>query len=321
MLTRDDVVNAFDLLLGTVPDEATIKFHLENAADKAELSKAIIVSREFMNRLHKISPVHMPDDAPLPATGRFEDFERLADGVEGWFTDMSAALFDCLLSAQFNWGVAGNALEIGVAYGRSAILPALHVRSTEQLRIIDFSEPTLNAAVKLLRPLTRGRLEAVRASSFDIRAGEAERGSIRFAHIDGDHSYPAILNDMAIVDDMLCEEGICVLDDFFSPQYCAITMAAGAFMAQRPDAFRLIITGYNKGYFCRPSMEKRYLTFIRDELPAQLRARRQTEFTFWRMMHPGQPGGFGLGTRQYGRDFITLNTDVSQPVAVEEIEF
>ena len=78
--------------------------------------------------------------------------ERFA-ALPGWFTDDSAAIWDCLLAFQKQQCIKGHAFEVGVYHGKSAAMTCLHLRPEEQLVLVD--------------PY---RLDAVRAMLADLRS-------------------------------------------------------------------------------------------------------------------------------------------------------
>ena len=83
---------------------------------------------------------------------RFDAWKRIAVDVDGWFSDEAAALFDFFLagqsSAHFNpaWTV-GDCLEIGVAYGKAALMMAIHTDNNWKIRLVDVTQ--LGAAARL----------------------------------------------------------------------------------------------------------------------------------------------------------------------------
>src|SRR4051794_37277807 len=67
--------------------------------------------------------------------------------VGGAFRDIDFILFDRLLSQQSASGTTGDALEIGVLRGKSAIVIGSHLRDTEDLYGCDvFEDPGVDSA-------------------------------------------------------------------------------------------------------------------------------------------------------------------------------
>ena len=73
-------------------------------------------------------------------------------------------------------------------------------------------------------------------------------GCFRWIHIDGEHSGPAVRNDLAIAAALIAPGGIICLDDFFTPAYPQITAAVFEFLASCRDELQLFLVGYNKAY-------------------------------------------------------------------------
>ncbi|RVT91594.1 class I SAM-dependent methyltransferase [Rhodovarius crocodyli] len=243
----------------------------------------------------------------------YSNWKAAHDGVTGWFSDMSAGIVDAFLDYQDQKGIPGDLMEIGVAHGRSASLINLHARTREHFIAVDCNAPLLEEAAALLRGQGTGQVIVHGCDSQALPAEDFRQGCVRFMHIDGDHGRGALLNDLTIADQVVGPEGLLVLDDFLAPQYLAATAGVFEWLTLHPKRFEMVLAGHNKAYLARPEAARDYLFFIRDQLPAQLRARGTTDFTFWRMAEPEDWRGFGVAGRQWNRDFVGLREDVNEP--------
>ena len=76
--------------------------------------------------------------------------------------------------------------------------------------------------------------------------------SVRWFHIDGEHTGTAVYRELEFANQIVNPQGIVVIDDFFSPRYPANTTEVIRYMEKNPFHFRLLAVGFNKGYLCRP---------------------------------------------------------------------
>jgi Methyltransferase domain len=202
--------------------------------------------------------------------------------------------WDILLSRQDDLGVAGDLLEIGVLNGKSATLIALYARAHEKLVLVD---PALRReAVAAVESIHANNNVHVRDFSQNLRRHPemADRhGCFRWIHIDGEHSGPAVRNDLEIAVELVAPGGIICLDDFFTPAYPQITAAVFEFLASRRGRLQLFLVGYNKGYICNAEDAPGMLAFLRDEVPHEY-ARREFEVTLWKTADPSDMNCFGV---------------------------
>jgi len=235
--------------------------------------------------------------------------------IDGWFTDQAAALWDCLLSYQDANSIRGNLLEIGVHKGKSALLSAMHTRCDEEQFLIDVAP--LNDATDLIRrvcPDTKLRtFEQPSRLMRRLPFFSEMASSFRWIHIDGGHTAQDVTTDLEIAHQLLADDGVVSLDDFFSFPFPQVTAATFSFMAAHPHTFALVLGGFAKGYLCRPLMVKQYLTYIKDCLPADMSVRGHERFTLWKTTLPSDMNTFGITDRFEGFDtqFFGLVSDIS----------
>jgi hypothetical protein len=185
---------------------------------------------------------------PLAPSPVAERYWRARHSVVGAFWDIDFLIFDRILSEQETSGVAGDLLEIGALYGKSAIVLGLHARADEDTVVCDiFGHAGANDSNTLENDLSypdlsRDLFEAnygrwvrrppriVQELSDTIRSHVAD-GSLRFAHIDGGHHYDVVANDLVNAKWLLSNAGVLALDDFraiHTPGIAAATWEAVA---------------------------------------------------------------------------------------------
>lgn len=253
-----------------------------------------------------------PDGLSFDHT-RYAAWIDAARDVTGWFSDISAALWDAFLGQQAAWHMHGDMLEIGCAYGRAAMMLGLHARPGETLRLVDYETHHIRDAPARIRPHCQGGVTAIQAYSERLDLGQLPMRGARFMHIDGDHGRWGLHNDMAIADHALAADGLLVLDDFLAPQFMGVTLGAIEWMAQHPHSFEFVMVGFNKAYLARPRFAGEYLHFIRDALPAHLHALGHHDFSLWLTDERRACSCFGITQRQYERDFITREFAMAKP--------
>ena len=244
---------------------------------------------------------------------KFQEYVSQSVSVEGFFMEQAAITWDCLLNYQTNHNIKGNFLEIGVWKGKSAILSCLHANPEETCLLVDLI--MFDEAQELLRNL-HSNSNFYRCKSQNFWQNEANLhqffSSCRWIHIDGAHSGSACFNDLQIANQLLSEEGIICMDDFFNPSYPQVTAAVFNFLYQFPFSLKLFLCGFNKGYLARPYYCDNYLRYLLENFHNDLSLINYSEkITLYKTSRPGDFNCFGL--REYqGKDFVGLDEDGSK---------
>jgi hypothetical protein len=150
--------------------------------------------------------------------------------VPGWFSVTDAWLFTAISRRQTQDGVGGHLLEVGAYLGKSSILLGCLIQPGEELHICDLFEsekpsPEIareherfyeGLAVSRFLNNYRRFIDAdpvlhVGPSAETLR--ELEGGRFRLIHIDGSHSYEAVVEDVRQSRRLLHERGVVILDD------------------------------------------------------------------------------------------------------------
>lgn len=169
---------------------------------------------------------------PCPPTGnaaidRYLDAHYFA--VRGMSSRFAAAVAAIAMDVQTSAGIAGHALEIGCFEGRFTVAMALGLAAGERCLAIDhFEWPSPRtrdafAANILAHGAGDGRVLTLKA---DIRSHDAASlrallggGTVRFAHVDGDHAEASLSADLDLTIATMHPRGLILLDDMLHPLY------------------------------------------------------------------------------------------------------
>ena len=261
------------------------------------LTKSRKVTREARTRLrsHLARIIH---PRRLARTTLSCYMRRYFFQTEGWFHEMAAVVWDCLLTFQSRARIRGNLLEIGVWRGKSAILQAMHAASDEELVLVDVRiRDEMRRTIGGVKP---SRAHYIQIDSRDLsttqRYLDGSR-SYRWIHIDGEHSGPALAADLTTANHLLNAAGIVTIDDFMSPMYPQVTRTTFDYLSQHEGDLQIFLCGFNKAYLCRPGMAPTYLSFVKESLHADMRSRGYGNVTIFKTARPGDMNCFGIEGR------------------------
>ncbi len=167
-----------------------------------------------------------------------DDLEHIVGAF--WQPDIS--MFRALLEATGD-RIGGDLAELGVLYGRSAVLLGDHLRKGETLTVVDLFEDAapdpdnLEENLSSYPGLTRAAFEdnyrrmlgtlpqVVQGLSHTIE-DHAPAGAHRFVHVDASHLYEHVVKDIEVAHRLLKPDGILVLDDFRTAHTPGVAAAA-----------------------------------------------------------------------------------------------
>lgn len=235
----------------------------------------------------------------------FQRYLAASKAVDGWFFDEAAATWDCLLEFQLSAKMTGNLLEIGVWDGKSALLSVLHARAGEIQLLVDPRD--LKVAQSNLRQLRAdATIDAFQKPSRALFKHPEYRNMLstfRWIHIDGRHSAQDVSVDLRLADELLNDNGMVVLDDFFHQGYPQVTEAAYHYLFSHPHSFALLLCGHRKGYLCRPLALAKYADYVRTRLHQDLAARGFDQLTVWKTTESADCQTFGITERFLNFDY------------------
>jgi len=192
--------------------------------------------------------------------------------IPGWFQFESYCVWRALLDQQI--GTPGDLFEIGVWRGRSASVLANYRKGDEKLYLCDLhlDETAVRKSIRSTG-IEPANLVPLSGPSADLPAKldlRAMHHTVRWFHIDGEHTGTTVYHELEIANQTVNPDGIVVIDDFFSSRYPANTTEAVRYMEKNPFHFRLLAVGFNKGYLCRPASLPRYMDFMASGLSSAL---------------------------------------------------
>lgn len=199
---------------------------------------------------------------------RFGEILETQRGVDGMLMEVSAATWCVLLEAQHaSWQWSGDRardyLEIGTFKGKAAsILANFTVQYGNRLSIVD---PEVRAEARALLDSINPAVNYMEIRSEFIAQGDFLRTNLRglaWAHIDGMHSFSAVVSDLALCEQMLGDYGIICIDDFHTDLYPQIPAAVYKYLYTTPTDLCIFLVGFNKAYICRNTALKYYTDFV-----------------------------------------------------------
>jgi predicted O-methyltransferase YrrM len=189
------------------------------------------------------------------------NFKNVVDKeVEGWFYPKDIIIIYGILNELQK--PIGDICEIGVAYGKSAIMIS-QFKGDNNFYLYDiFPEEARVIAEKNISKFGNGknliwRLEdTTELNSDDVFF----QNSLRFLHIDGCHEHSAVLSDLLLFSNKMKDDGIIVLDDFQDQEYPGVNSAAFQFslMNSNYKNWRVFAIGDNKAYMCQKKYAEKY---------------------------------------------------------------
>jgi hypothetical protein len=243
----------------------------------------------------------------------FQRYRSEFSGLHGFFEDEAQATWDFLLTQQHAMNIKGGFVEIGVWKGKSALLGALHLNPAEPVILVDIGN--IDPVVDKIRSLDGPDPKTFIGRSHQFRFSEqfkSHAGSIRWFHIDGDHSGFSTWNDLRIAADMISFEGIICVDDFFNVRYPQLTAAVYRFLFDNPQ-FKMLLVGGNKAYICTADRYALWERLVRQYLVPSL-SERGFNITLSKSSYAHDDGCFSIVTRHEDRDILGRDEDVDDVV-------
>jgi SAM-dependent methyltransferase len=171
------------------------------------------------------------------------EYLRSKEAVRGWLQDIDARVILAIDELQRSADFGGDLLEIGVFYGRSAILLGYCAQNGERLMVCDTFEDTNGFGAENLadheryyKGLRRREFEAnylryhpalpeiITAPSVTIDRDQLA-GRFRIVHIDGSHVYSDVREDIVTARRLLGPGGVVILDDWSQAHVPGVALA------------------------------------------------------------------------------------------------
>jgi len=183
-----------------------------------------------------------------PESGHPRIDRYLSEGyqnIPGMSSRFSAAICGHVIQRQSVCGIVGDIIEIGTFEGRFFIAMALGLMLGEHALGIDvFDWPDAGVLSRFLancnaHGLSETTISAWKANSGSISGAGLRRKlagrSSRFFHIDGNHSYESLSQDLALAHAVLHPQGIICVDDMLHPGYPTLVTAVLDYLRRIPQ--------------------------------------------------------------------------------------
>lgn len=195
--------------------------------------------------------------------------------IDGWLSREAVLLIALIDEVQKKNEFKGDAFEIGVHHGKSAVLFTQLLRDNEFLDVCDiFGDQEKNKSNSgngnkdiFLSNIKNHGKEKIR-HTFEMLSNELANEELkkcyRLFHIDGGHDTDEALFDLNLASEVLTDEGVIILDDPFRQDWPGVTEALVHFLEHHRD-FIAIAVGFNKLMICKEKVAECYYTMLDDE--------------------------------------------------------
>jgi len=165
-------------------------------------------------------------------------------------------IIDSILLYQESRNIQGDFLEIGVLHGATSGYLSLSLDSRARLFLIDPFQNLEEVAGKIaaFADVDSTRILCLAEDSrvvYKMRSifldGFLPR--LQIVHIDGEHSYDAVLSDMKLAESYIMDGGLIILDDIFNVASACCTHALFDSIAMMPS-LHIACIGFNKAFVC-----------------------------------------------------------------------
>lgn len=193
--------------------------------------------------------------------------------IGGGLHPCTSALWCYLLSIQEYHETAGDLMEIGVFKGWSLFIPAAFCARGQKLAMVDVSREALEHARRFLESNSgTGLPDLVEvhgdSAKFDVIPKALAGREVRWAHIDGEHSYGALFSDLTLTTRHSGVDAIVCIDDVDYAEAPSLNDCLHDWLANNKD-WRLMLRGFNKAYLVSTRSRipwRRYLSFLPEVL-------------------------------------------------------
>lgn len=230
--------------------------------------------------------------------------DKLHRGVAGWLNEGAISAVIAFAKWQHQNEVLGDVAEIGVHHGKFFILLANLRRQHERAFAIDvFEDQHLNSDNS-----GRGNLSSFTehlssyADDVDVTIIQKDskaltrsdfyrgrRGYIRLFSVDGSHTAAHTASDLAIAAQLLADDGLIILDDFYNPDWPGVQEGFYRFFSVSYKDVVPFAYGNNKLYLCKADSHRKYLGFVENDLRPFLGHYKQVEIGGLNVAHFSLP--------------------------------
>jgi predicted O-methyltransferase YrrM len=181
------------------------------------------------------------------------EYSTVETSLYGGMHPKAAQLWGYLFAIQCANCIAGDLMEIGVFRGWGSYLPARYCRPDEKIVLVDIAQHHLDLSKTFLTYQAKVHEELIESLLVDSAAGLGLAGLLgsnrrfRWIHIDGEHSYAAVMQDLDSAARLASTDAVICVDDVDHPLAPGINDALLDWLG-RNRQWKLLLRGYNKAY-------------------------------------------------------------------------
>ena len=173
--------------------------------------------------------------------------------IEGFSSEIQLALIDLIC----RYKNPNNVLEIGTWHGRTSVILAAYVnKKNGNYYGIEPHEKRADITLENCKNVCSPDILHIDKNVSFYSEMLKKMLYLDIVHIDGEHSFSAVYNDLSIVSKIMQRDGIIILDDFFFDMYPQITQATYKWLNDNPD-YVLLAAGAFKGFICNKMYYKK----------------------------------------------------------------
>ena len=210
-----------------------------------------------------------------------QSYIKIAHQIEGWFDYKYICPLLEIINRQQN---TGHILEIGVHHGKSFIPMTLLLKNKEIAVALDvFEDQQFNydksgkgCSSKLKENIEKvygndknifKKIKIIKEDSTKLKDKDylkyTKNTKYRIISIDGCHTKNATLIDLNNAINILTDDGIIILDDYFNKDWPGVRFGVDTFMEQN-KTYRLIYLNANKFILCNQKYYSKYMKSLRN---------------------------------------------------------
>ena len=192
------------------------------------------------------------------------------DAINGMMTIVAGQAFAVFQVAQNENNIKGHLAEFGAFKGRSAFIIDCFKRQNEIFYIFDIN------VTNELKSLFHGRedIQIIQSDSRLAASGsfipKKHFRNFRLVHVDGNHTFENVQNDLVCAQKILGQRGLCILDDFENPHYPQVQAALYHYNYSSKGPLVPFLIGANKGFLCLKNDFEYWMNFTMDRFRLEM---------------------------------------------------
>ena len=189
----------------------------------------------------------------VSANNIVNEYLGIETALFGGMHPKAAQLWGYLFAIQNANNVTGDLMEIGVFKGWGSYLPARYCRPNEKIVLVDIAQHHLDLSKTFLTEQVKVPADVIEPLLIDSASGIGLSGLLgtnrrfRWIHIDGEHSYAAVMQDLDSAMRLASSDAVICVDDVDHPLAPGINDALLDWLSKNKH-WKLLLRGYNKAY-------------------------------------------------------------------------